>query len=250
MSAPDCLHQARELPEVLGEGLRRARETAVGLQVDGADPAAQRLQQRRDRGAAGAAHAVECHVKAPGADPREVDHRELEHQVEMPGDGARVLPDRPDAVPAGSGRAPLRERAHRGPRLPVEKDPVGAYLLEGVPFDRIVARGEHQARAGMVMLDRQLQRGRRHHPDVDHLHAHGHQAGRGGAGEHRAAGPGVASEDDPREAPRDGPRPECGGMARHQFRGEVLADDAPHAGNADHQGVGHRKSPAGGGRQA
>jgi len=44
------------------------------------------------------------------------------------------------------------------------------------------------------MLDGHLHGGSRHHTEIDHIHPHRHQAGRGGLRKHRPASPGIPAE--------------------------------------------------------
>ena len=105
--------------------------------------------------------------KPPAPDRRDVDHRQREDRVEVPGDRLGVLPHLADAVPAGARRALVGQRAHPLARRGIEEDAVGADELERVPLDRVVARGQDEPGARVMVLDRQLHRRRRHHAEVD-----------------------------------------------------------------------------------
>ena len=151
-------------PRFSGIGLRRAREPAVGLEVDAATPGSRAARSSPGIDAAArAAHAVERHVEAcgPGSRPR--------RSSGSASTGARCFATasgscrhHPDPVPARTRRPLLRQRAHRAPRLGIEEDPVGTDELERVPLDRVVARREDQPRTGVMLLHRELHRGRRH----------------------------------------------------------------------------------------
>ena len=87
----------------------------------------------------------------------------------------------------------------------------------------------------LVMLDRHLHGGRRDHADVDDVDADRLEAGRRGVREHLARGPRIAAEHDMRSAVAANPGAERRGVAGDELRREVLAHDAAHAGDGDHQ---------------
>src|SRR6185369_10588365 len=118
-----------------------------------------------------------------------------------------------------------------------------------VPLDRVVTGGDNEPGPGMVMLHRELHRGRRYYADIDDLDTHRHEARGGGSGEHRSAGARIPPQDDDRLAVLTGPGTKGRSMARDEFGCQVLADNATHAGSAVHQGVGNgRKGGWEGGR--
>ena len=63
MSAPTLPHQPAQLAQILRHRLGGPGEAAVGLQVDPAHPAAEPLEQRKDRDRSGAAHAVQRNLE-------------------------------------------------------------------------------------------------------------------------------------------------------------------------------------------
>ena len=146
----------------IGSGARGNRPSVSRLIPVTRQP--QPLEQRRDGRAAGAPDAVQRHVEAPRAGwPR---RRSI---------GSASTASRCRAIASGSSRtfpmpsqpcarrAPLgQRRARAAPALAVEEDPVRPDELQGVPLDRVVAGGEDQAGAGVVVFDRELDRRRRH----------------------------------------------------------------------------------------
>ena len=234
---------------MLGDRLGRPWEAPVGLEVHPRDPASQPLEQRGHHHAAGAPYRVERHPEAAAADAPHVHRLEPQHRGEVAcgrrvvgGDVAQRAEPRTLQPPVG------RERHHLRPTLRIKKDAVGADELEGVPLDRVVARREDDAAGGAVVLDRELRRGRGDQPQVDHVAADRHEARRRGAREHRPGRASIPAQHDggaaagplPR-SPFTGrcPNPKRRRVARHGLRRQVFADDAPDAGDADHQGIRH-----------
>jgi hypothetical protein len=154
--------------------------------------------------------------------------------VGVGGHGAQRVPRRV----AGAG---LHLRAHLAPLVGVEEEPRRPDELEGVPLDRVVARRDHQAARGVMVLDRELARRRRRQADVDHAAAGRLQRAQHRAVEQRARDAAVASHHHrrgpaPVVAPvRRGPRAEACGEARNHLRRQPLAHPPPHARHADHQ---------------
>ena len=202
-------------PRFSGTGSGAPREAAVGLQVDAAHPAAQPLEQRRDGGRAGAAHAVERDMEARGADGGDVDHR----AARGPRRGAGRRPrgprarrrSRPSPSAAGPASASARTRA---PASASRKIPSGPTNLSAFHSIGLWLAVRISPAAGVVVLHRQLHRRRRHDAEVDDVHPHRHEPRRRGVGEHRPAGPRVAARGPrrprlPRRAgspPTSGPR--------------------------------------------
>src|SRR6266849_5599465 len=136
-----------------------------------------------------------------------------------------------------------QQRAHAPPLWPIEEDAVRSDELEPIPLDRVVTGGDGDAARGAVMLDGQLDRGGGNEADVDHVASRGGQAGRDGRRERRARGAGIAPQHHRLAPPVAGslphPPPERLGPTSYDLRRQVLAHDATHARDPDHQGVGH-----------
>jgi len=158
----------------------------------------------------------------------------------------RVFADCPHVAPAGPRRTTLREPADLRSGFRIEEDSVRPDELQGIPLDRVMARGENQSGRRLVVLHGELDRGSRDHAEVDHIYADRHESGGSGPGEHCTAGAGVPAEDDCRAVGRAGgrtggasPRAERRRVARHQLGGEIGPHVSPDSGDAHHQSVGH-----------
>ena len=203
-------------------------------------------------GPAGAAHAVERHVEALRPDRRDVDHRQREDLGEVPlrsppGPPAprRAPPTRCAAGPPPPAPAP------RAPASPSRKIPSGPTNLSAFHSIGLWLAVRISPAPAWWCSTASCTVGVGTMPDVDHLHAHRHEARRRGAGEHRPAGPGVPPQHHHRLAVGARPGAERRGVPGHELGGEVLSDDPAHPGDADHQGVGHAgKASGGGGRTA
>ncbi len=95
----------------------------------------------------------------------------------MATDRIAILTHLAQTVPPLPGRTLLRQGPHSGARFCVQEDAVGPDEFEGVPFDGIVARGENQPTAGMMMLDGHLHRRGRHDPELDGIDSDRHESG-------------------------------------------------------------------------
>ena len=179
-------------------------------------------------------------MKFPVANGGDVDDRECEDRIEMSRDGPVVVRQRTHRAPIRSRWSRLGELAHRRTRLGVEKDSVRADKLERVPFDGIVTRGQDQASAGVMIFNRHLHSGRRGDANVNHIDTNRLEASDRGAREHFARRARIASEHHGRSAIAAHPRAERGGVAGDEFGRQILAHDAAHAGNGDHQSIRHR----------
>jgi hypothetical protein len=79
--------------------------------------------------------------------------------------------DRAQLVPRRARDPTIHERAHFGAFSGFQKQPGRADELERIPLDRIVARRNHEAAGGMMVLDGELAGGRGGETDVDHVAA-------------------------------------------------------------------------------
>ena len=128
-------------------------------------------------------------------DRGDIDHAKSDNRVQVPANRIGIGTHLADPIPTHSGRSLFRELSDPLAVGRVQEDPVRTDELEGVPLDRVVARREDQARPGVVMLDRELDRGRGDDAEVYDVHSHRHQTRRSGVSEHGAAGAGVATQD-------------------------------------------------------
>src|SRR6266545_2779031 len=213
---------------MLRERLQLAREAAVRLAVELRHPGAELLQQRGQRDAADARAAIHHDVECALADRGNVDVRQAEHAIEMPGERVRLLADGAQLVPAGPEVVVLLEaRPDLGSLALAEELTAGAQELERVPWGRVVARGEDDAARRAQMLDGELRGGCGGEADVHDVPAGGVDAGRRGQAHDRARNAGVAAEND--RALVGKRARERRGEARDDRWIERLADDAAHA---------------------
>lgn len=73
-----------------------------------------------------------------------------------------------EVIPARSRNTPINQRPHLGAFAGLEKKSRRADELEGVPFDRIVARRDHEAARCVVIFHRELTGRCRREADVDY----------------------------------------------------------------------------------
>ena len=254
MSAPLSPHQPPSSPRFSGTGSGARGKRPSGSRLMPLTRQPSRSSSGEDRDRAGAAHAVERDLEAAGAGSR----RRRSSAARARRRGAARPPPRSsrtlaEAVPARSRRAlPPPARAPAAPASASRKIPSGPTNLSAFHSIGLWLAVRIRPAAGVMVLDRQLHRRRRHHADVDHVHADRHEARPPPLGEHRLRWSGRRGRA-PRPGGwrrRSGPRrePDPGAQRRrvagHQLRREVGADVSPHPGDADHQGVGHRRGPA------
>ena len=159
-------------PRFSGTGSGAPGKPAVGLQVDAAAPGSRaaraaagwrwRRRRARSRGQHGSgARGSPRHRSRAAPGPRRGAGR-------PPRDPRAPCRCRPIPTRGGPWSASARTRA---PASASRKMPSGPTNLSAFHSIGIVARGEDQAGAGVMMLHGQLDRGRRDHPQVDHVHA-------------------------------------------------------------------------------
>ena len=243
-------HQGAERLEVLRDRFRRPGEPAIGRQVDRGHAASQALEEVRHHDPARPADRVEGDTKPPPPNGADVESLERQDRIQMPLDRVEIRRRFSQRIVAGApDPAVSRELPHARAGGAIEKDAVGADELEGVPFDGVVARGEHNPARGTVVLHGELDGGRRDEANVDHPAPDRHQAGRSGACEHGSGCAGITPQHDARRLalpPSPVPRPGlCPNAERRRppgddFGGEVRTDQAPHPRHAHHEGAGHQ----------
>ena len=237
---PALADQLAQGAEIFRDRLGLPRETSVGLEVDATDLHAKAGEERQHRRSASTANAIERNVELAMADRRDVDFRQGEDCIEMSLDRAIVARYRTHRAPVGAGRTCFGKVSHRGARACVKKDSVRSDKLHRVPFNGVVTCGEDQTGTGVMMLDGHLHRWSGCHTDVDDVDADRLKTRGGGASEHFARSAGIATEHDAGAAIGSHPGAERGCVASDEFRREVLANDATHAGDGDHQSIRHR----------
>ena len=188
-------------------------------------------------------HAVERDVETSPANAVDVEirYRKDTFDVSLQSHG-HPSSISPSSSHVARGIPSLDQRAHLDRPRRLEEQARRADELERVPLDGVVARGDHQAAGGMVVLDGELAGRRRREPDVDDVAADRLERGEDDAMEHRAGDAAVAADDDfarPGDADRARQRPgaERRGVARDDFRRERFADAPADARHADHQSV-------------
>src|SRR5205085_2306966 len=123
------------------------------------------------------------------------------------------------------------------PRFGVEKLAARGEELERVPLGGIVAGGEDDPARRVQDFDGELGGGRGRQPDVDQIAAGSGEPGGDGLEHHWTRLAGVAADD---HRPVAETARERRTEAREHRRGERIADDAAHAGDADHERGAHR----------
>ena len=235
--------------QVLGHRLRWPRKQAVGFQVDGVHPATQAFEQLWHHRTARSTYRIERDTEAAAPDRLHIHAPQREHAGEMAGNRVRIhLHGADDVVIRPWQGIPGRQLADPSARCCIKKDAIRADELESVPFDGIVAGGEHDAASSPMMLHRKLYRRCGNKAHIDYIAADGLEAGGCRGREHWSRGARVSPQNDRRPGGTAAGRPLAVTRPRSKrrrpagddFGSQVRTDETSHPRHTDHQGVGHR----------
>src|SRR4029079_18400612 len=189
------------------------------LEIDRRDSATKPLEQARHERTTRATHTIECHMKLATTNPINVDERQRHDHVLMPRHCAEIRLDFSKLIPGHPWNFSIHDRAHLCAFCTIEKQSRWTDELERVPLDRIMTRSYCESSRGMMVLDRELNRRRRRHSDIDHVASNRLQRTDHRPVKHRAGYATVAPNDDfLRIALGTSPRPKTCGEFRDDLR--------------------------------
>ena len=204
--------------------------------------AAQLVEQRRRRDAAGAVDAVEHDLESLGGNPVHVDA--VEDSLHVQRVRVAVLHHRHELLHAHKRAASFRIHLAKPVGLGRwEGHRVSIQIFQPVPLDRIMRRRRDQRRVGFEMPHHHRHAWRGHDVQIDDFDPAGRQRRDCRIAHPRAAGARVATEDHAESIARAAPRlcrllqPDREGRRQllHHRRGQRPADRPAHPRNPEHQ---------------
>ena len=227
------LHGFTQVAQVLRNRFRTARERAVGFAMHAHHFATELFQQARHNVAARTVHGIHGHLEMLRLDGFHVHERNLERAIDMDAVGIRrdfVLAHRAvirigEVVRIGELEKLLHVIGPEEESLVVEE-------LERVPFERVMACGNDDARIRLEMRREEFHRRRRRKADIHHVHAGEAAYARDKLHDGIAGGAAVTPDNDTLRLRN---LEEGAHMALEHLRGEGIAHDTADTRNRTHQ---------------